>query len=87
MAVRNPKEEQKVNQRTQNESIMTTRMSVIKTGDSIKFRNDHGVMMVGEVIDKSEEAARVWTPIAVYIVSPEQVVCRIPKKGDLILIS
>lgn len=66
---------------------MTTRMSVIKTGDSIKFRNDHGVMMVGEVIDKSEEAARVWTPIAVYIVSPDQVVCRVPKKPDIILTS
>jgi len=58
-------------------------MSVIKTGDSIKFRNDHGVMMVGEVIDKSEEAARVWTPISVYIVSENQVVYKIPKKPEL----
>lgn len=56
-----------------------SRMNLIKTGDVIRFKNDHGISMVGEVIDKTEEAARVWTPISIYIVTSEQIVGKIPK--------
>jgi hypothetical protein len=58
---------------------MTTTIDELQIGDTIKFKNDHGIFMTGEIIDKSEVAVRVWTPISTYIVNQNQIERKLPK--------
>ena len=47
-------------------------------GDHVKFKNDYGLLMEGQILDHTDVAARIWTHIGIYLINKENIIKKIP---------